>query len=122
MLTRSLLESYIGMFLSVCSILNARSFPAARSHLWIDRPHCRDLRNCCSFYPALDTGQGFEQRFVRHAERRGLNLRFRTGRRNAKISHPNDRHISPLHRPPRFPQPCLPGKTLRIEISPGFTK
>lgn len=44
MLARSLSESYSGIFLSVYSILIARSFPAARSHLWIDRPHCRDLR------------------------------------------------------------------------------
>jgi hypothetical protein len=40
MLPRSFLGGYIGMFLSVCSILNAHSFPAARSYLWIDPPHC----------------------------------------------------------------------------------
>jgi hypothetical protein len=52
MLPRSFLGGYIGIFSSVCSILNARSFPAARNYLWIDPPHCpRFTQTAEAFFP-----------------------------------------------------------------------
>ena len=116
---RSLLGGYIGMFSSVCSILNVRSFPAARSYLWIDPPHCpRFTQTAAAFFPlwtlAKDSTRGSP------ATRIAVASMYATARVGAmwKTSSPNDRPHEPSPPGPDLFHSFPSGKALRIETVP----